>query len=132
VTAVACYFFCQGRNCLILASLSSQVFLFFVLLCRNWFKSIFPWCISCFRVSCASTSQSSSIYTLFFLNMIPNLEFFYYFSLTSFELVNILKGNLDKASPNAGYVLLMFYHLYDGKVLCSLFCHLILYFIIIF
>jgi hypothetical protein len=27
-----------------------------------------------------------------------------------------LKGNLDKASPNAGYVLLMFYHLYDGKV----------------
>ncbi|EEF36032.1 hypothetical protein RCOM_1399970 [Ricinus communis] len=24
-------------------------------------------------------------------------------------------GNLDKASPNAGYVLLMFYHLYDGK-----------------
>jgi hypothetical protein len=26
------------------------------------------------------------------------------------------KGNLDKASPNAGYVLLMFYHLYDGKV----------------
>ncbi|KAK8459100.1 hypothetical protein SEVIR_2G072500v4 [Setaria viridis] len=27
----------------------------------------------------------------------------------------ISKGNLDKASPNAGYVLLMFYHLYDGK-----------------
>lgn len=27
----------------------------------------------------------------------------------------LLKGNLDKASPNAGYVLLMFYHLYDGK-----------------
>ncbi|XVF19501.1 hypothetical protein REPUB_Repub11eG0115900 [Reevesia pubescens] len=26
-------------------------------------------------------------------------------------------GNLDKASPNAGYVLLMFYHLYEGKVL---------------
>ncbi|CAN1270820.1 tRNA ligase 1, partial [Linum perenne] len=24
-------------------------------------------------------------------------------------------GNLDKASPNAGYVLLMFYHLYEGK-----------------
>ncbi|KAK4492004.1 hypothetical protein RD792_002792 [Penstemon davidsonii] len=24
-------------------------------------------------------------------------------------------GNLDKSSPNAGYVLLMFYHLYDGK-----------------
>ncbi|XP_027345379.1 tRNA ligase 1 isoform X2 [Abrus precatorius] len=24
-------------------------------------------------------------------------------------------GNLDKASPNAGYVLLMFYHLYDGR-----------------
>lgn len=24
-------------------------------------------------------------------------------------------GSLDKASPNAGYVLLMFYHLYDGK-----------------
>ncbi|KAF9664985.1 hypothetical protein SADUNF_Sadunf16G0075200 [Salix dunnii] len=24
-------------------------------------------------------------------------------------------GNLDKGSPNAGYVLLMFYHLYDGK-----------------
>uniref|UniRef100_A0A2P2M261 tRNA ligase phosphodiesterase domain-containing protein n=1 Tax=Rhizophora mucronata TaxID=61149 RepID=A0A2P2M261_RHIMU len=24
-------------------------------------------------------------------------------------------GNLDKASPNAGYVLLMFYNLYDGK-----------------
>ncbi|XP_031280751.1 tRNA ligase 1 isoform X4 [Pistacia vera] len=24
-------------------------------------------------------------------------------------------GNLDKNSPNAGYVLLMFYHLYDGK-----------------
>ncbi|PAN09974.1 hypothetical protein PAHAL_2G062600 [Panicum hallii] len=24
-------------------------------------------------------------------------------------------GNLDKASPNAGYVLLMFYHLYHGK-----------------
>ncbi|KAK3126607.1 hypothetical protein QOZ80_7AG0559280 [Eleusine coracana subsp. coracana] len=24
-------------------------------------------------------------------------------------------GNLDKTSPNAGYVLLMFYHLYDGK-----------------
>ncbi|KAJ6750076.1 hypothetical protein OIU85_000682 [Salix viminalis] len=24
-------------------------------------------------------------------------------------------GNLDKRSPNAGYVLLMFYHLYDGK-----------------
>ncbi|KAM7522308.1 hypothetical protein LguiA_012210 [Lonicera macranthoides] len=24
-------------------------------------------------------------------------------------------GNLDKESPNAGYVLLMFYHLYDGK-----------------
>ncbi|XP_062187077.1 tRNA ligase 1 [Phragmites australis] len=24
-------------------------------------------------------------------------------------------GNLDKASPNAGYVLLMFYHLHDGK-----------------
>ncbi|PIA38648.1 hypothetical protein AQUCO_02700102v1 [Aquilegia coerulea] len=24
-------------------------------------------------------------------------------------------GNLDNASPNAGYVLLMFYHLYDGK-----------------
>lgn len=26
------------------------------------------------------------------------------------------QGNLDKASPNAGYVLLMFYHLYEGKV----------------
>ncbi|KAL9235068.1 hypothetical protein vseg_009864 [Gypsophila vaccaria] len=25
-------------------------------------------------------------------------------------------GNLDKASPNAGYVLLMFYHLYEGKM----------------
>lgn len=24
-------------------------------------------------------------------------------------------GNLDKTSPNAGYVMLMFYHLYDGK-----------------
>ncbi|XP_075093401.1 tRNA ligase 1 [Nicotiana tabacum] len=24
-------------------------------------------------------------------------------------------GNLDKSSPNAGYVLLMFYHLYEGK-----------------
>lgn len=24
-------------------------------------------------------------------------------------------GNLDKSSPNAGFVLLMFYHLYDGK-----------------
>ncbi|KAM0008902.1 putative tRNA ligase 1 [Helianthus debilis subsp. tardiflorus] len=24
-------------------------------------------------------------------------------------------GNLDKSSPNVGYVLLMFYHLYDGK-----------------
>ncbi|KAL2328655.1 hypothetical protein Fmac_022082 [Flemingia macrophylla] len=24
-------------------------------------------------------------------------------------------GNLDKASPNAGYVLLMFYHLYEGR-----------------
>ncbi|KAL5996704.1 hypothetical protein ACLOJK_007623 [Asimina triloba] len=24
-------------------------------------------------------------------------------------------GNLDKASPNVGYVLLMFYHLYEGK-----------------
>ncbi|KAA8544005.1 hypothetical protein F0562_021818 [Nyssa sinensis] len=24
-------------------------------------------------------------------------------------------GNLDRASPNAGYVLLMFYHLYEGK-----------------
>ncbi|KAK8645408.1 hypothetical protein V6N13_119238 [Hibiscus sabdariffa] len=24
-------------------------------------------------------------------------------------------GNLDKSSPNAGYVMLMFYHLYDGK-----------------
>ncbi|KAH6811024.1 RNAligase [Perilla frutescens var. hirtella] len=24
-------------------------------------------------------------------------------------------GNLDKSSPNAGYVLMMFYHLYDGK-----------------
>ncbi|EPS61908.1 hypothetical protein M569_12883, partial [Genlisea aurea] len=24
-------------------------------------------------------------------------------------------GNLDQSSPNAGYVLLMFYHLYDGK-----------------
>jgi hypothetical protein len=24
---------------------------------------------------------------------------------------------LDKSSPNAGFVLLMFYHLYDGKVL---------------
>ncbi|XP_057956592.1 tRNA ligase 1-like [Malania oleifera] len=24
-------------------------------------------------------------------------------------------GNLDKASPNAGYVLLMFYHIHDGK-----------------
>ncbi|PPR81393.1 hypothetical protein GOBAR_AA39324 [Gossypium barbadense] len=24
-------------------------------------------------------------------------------------------GNLDKLSPNAGYVMLMFYHLYDGK-----------------
>ncbi|EYU18876.1 hypothetical protein MIMGU_mgv1a0008292mg, partial [Erythranthe guttata] len=24
-------------------------------------------------------------------------------------------GNLDKSSPSAGYVLLMFYHLYDGK-----------------
>ncbi|CAJ1979353.1 unnamed protein product [Sphenostylis stenocarpa] len=24
-------------------------------------------------------------------------------------------GNLDKASPNAGFVLLMFYHLYDGR-----------------
>lgn len=81
MTAVACYLFFQGRNCLILASLSSQVFLFFVLLCRNWFKSIFPWCISCFRVSCASTSQSSSIYTLFFLNMIPNLEIFFFLLL---------------------------------------------------
>lgn len=24
---------------------------------------------------------------------------------------------MDKSSPNAGFVLLMFYHLYDGKVL---------------
>ncbi|QHO54985.1 uncharacterized protein DS421_3g61520 [Arachis hypogaea] len=27
----------------------------------------------------------------------------------------IIQENLDKASPNAGYVLLMFYHLYEGK-----------------
>jgi hypothetical protein len=33
--------------------------------------------------------------------------------------MNNLKGNLDKASPNAGYVLLMVYHLYDGKVRTS-------------
>ncbi|KAH6814067.1 RNAligase [Perilla frutescens var. frutescens] len=27
----------------------------------------------------------------------------------------LAQGNLDKSSPNAGYVLMMFYHLYDGK-----------------
>jgi hypothetical protein len=27
----------------------------------------------------------------------------------------MLKGNLDASSKNLGYVLLMFYHLYDGK-----------------
>ncbi|KAG6527108.1 hypothetical protein ZIOFF_009201 [Zingiber officinale] len=32
-------------------------------------------------------------------------------------------GNLDKASPNAGYVLLMFYHLYDGKACKSVTDH---------
>lgn len=38
------------------------------------------------------------------LSAILRLTFFFF-----------LKGNLDKASPNAGYVLLMFYHLYEGK-----------------
>lgn len=48
----------------------------------------------------------------------------------------MLKGNLDKSSPNAGYVMLMFYHLYDGKVqslilLTRLSEFFILYFVVI-
>ncbi|XP_073021614.1 tRNA ligase 1-like isoform X9 [Primulina eburnea] len=31
------------------------------------------------------------------------------------NVVNGVAGKLDKSSPNAGYVLLKFYHLYDGK-----------------
>ncbi|XP_061991202.1 tRNA ligase 1-like [Rosa rugosa] len=34
-------------------------------------------------------------------------------------------GNLDKNSPNAGYVLLMFYHLYEGKTRREFECELV-------
>ncbi|KAK4358754.1 hypothetical protein RND71_020983 [Anisodus tanguticus] len=34
-------------------------------------------------------------------------------------------GNLDKSSPNAGYVMLMFYHLYDGKIFPSSFANVV-------
>ncbi|KAJ0083774.1 hypothetical protein Patl1_30766 [Pistacia atlantica] len=36
-------------------------------------------------------------------------------ALAVFMFRVLQRGNLDKNSPNAGYVLLMFYHLYDGK-----------------
>ena len=53
------------------------------------------------------------------------------FSLQPFLLNKLLfffihcQGNLDKSSSNAGYVILMFYHLYEGKVSHTPSCSLI-------
>jgi hypothetical protein len=99
---------------------------------RHGFKSIFSWSTFCFHVSCPSTGQSSGLYSFFtHANMyLLHLILWKLKCLTFYKCIYNFKGNLDKASPNAGFVLLMFYHLYGGKV-CTfdwkLFCDLMTY-----
>ena len=84
------------------------------------------WLFSCF----VCFNETIIQYILFSFSEIYNpLSFqkFYFLPLTLFSFFKFLKGNLDKASPNAGYVLLMFYHLYEGKVWCFFYCNSIFY-----
>lgn len=83
---------------------------------RNNIKSLFSWCISCFHVSGSSTIQPPGTYD--FSLVLLKCVTVHISPLTDF--CGFLKGNLDQGSPNAGYVLLMFYHLYEGKVFCTI------------
>lgn len=105
-----------------------HLYFIFILLLSSLFIYLFagtdsnPYCLDALAVFMFRVLQRVN-HPVYFVVLL--LYIWFLVSNSNYLLLNLFvyfKGNLDKASPNAGYVLLMFYHLYDGKVYCFSHC----------